>query len=95
MINIRQEINVMLDELPEPFLWAVFHFLKAILSLMPNMVNNGNDAMSKPTQHGRLALLKQAGSFADDDTLDNLLADAYIQRGRPEVDMEVETHVYS
>lgn len=95
MKNIRQEINALLDELPEPLLLTVFHFLKAMLNLIPNMVNNGNDVVSTPPQHGRLALIAQAGSFADDDTLDDLLTDVYTQRQRPEVDLETETHVYS
>ncbi len=103
MINIREEINMMLDELPEPFLLTVFYFLKATLSLVPQMANNGTaDTQSTSPQQGRLALLRQAGSFADDDTLDELLDDIYSQRGRPEVDAEeietirdVETHVYS
>lgn len=102
MIDVRQEINTMLDNLPEPFLWTVFHFLKAILSLVPTITDNGTDKVS-PSQHGRLALLKQAGSFGDDDTIDKLLDDVYTQRGRPEIDskdvetinQEAEAHVYS
>ncbi len=84
MNDVRQKINAMLDRLPEPFLWTVFHFLKAMLSLVPAIPSNGVENPS-PSQRGRIALLKQAGSLADDDTLEPLLDDIYKQRGRPEI----------
>ncbi len=34
----------------------------------------------------RTVLLKQAGALADDDSMDDLLAHVYRDRGRPEVD---------
>jgi excisionase family DNA binding protein len=35
-------------------------------------------------QDGRSVLLRQAGALADDDTLEELRADIYTARGRPE-----------
>ena len=95
MKNIRQEINTLLDELPEPLLLTVFHFLKAMLNLMPSITNNGNDTKLLPPHPGRLALIEQAGSFADDDTLDELLTNVYTHRERSEIDIETKDYVYS
>jgi excisionase family DNA binding protein len=41
-------------------------------------------------QDGRATLLEQAGVFADDDTLPELLKGIYAARGRPEVEDGVE-----
>ncbi len=38
------------------------------------------------TQDSRAVLLQQAGALADDETLSELRASIYAQRGRPEVD---------
>ena len=38
------------------------------------------------SQDSRTILLEQAGVFADDDTLDELLAIIYAERGRPEIE---------
>ena len=69
---------------------------------MPTITNNGIEGIPS-SQHGRLSFLRQAGSFDDDDSLDELLDDVYTQRGRPEIDLEeveimpqeAEAHVYS
>ena len=38
------------------------------------------------SQDSRLLLLQQAGALAGDDTMDEMLASIYQQRGRPEVE---------
>ena len=38
------------------------------------------------TQDSRTILLQQAGAFADDETMDQLRASIYAQRGRPETE---------
>lgn len=43
--------------------------------------------------NGRQILLQQAGAFADDDSLTELRAQIYAERGRPEVEADVETAV--
>lgn len=42
------------------------------------------------TADQRTVLLRQAGALADDDTLEELLANIYNARGRPEVDQDAE-----
>lgn len=43
------------------------------------------------SQDSRTILLQQTGVFATDDTLSQLRAEVYRQRGRPEVDADIDS----